>query len=266
LIENDITTEDVNPPPELLITRSAPLATLTINRGVARNTLSRAVLGLIVRALDDIEADPTCRVIALRGVPGVFCTGMDFAESVTSPEIDSDSATRAYMALLRRLGTIERITVAEVDGQALGGGVGVAAACDLVVASPGSSFALPEALWGLLPACVLPYLIRRVGFQRAYAMALTAQPVTAAQAERIGLIDALSDEPQVWLRQLVARAARVDAGAIGELKRHARAFWGFDDEDEQRAVELSSRLARRPEVRRGLHEFVEHRRFPWERR
>lgn len=251
---------------ELIVERSALLATLTINRAAARNTLPRRLVELMGQTLDDLEADLACRIIVVRGAPGVFCTGMDFQDNIGCSESDSEIATAGYMTLLRRLSTIERVTVAVVDGQAIGGGVGIAAACDLVVATSRSSFALPEVLWGLLPACVLPFLIRRVGFQKAYAMALTAQTVTAPQAERCGLVDVLSDEPDQWLRQFAVRESRVNANAIGELKRYAYAIWGFESGDEQRAVALSARLGLSPEVRRGLLDFVENRRFPWERR
>ncbi|HSS01138.1 MAG TPA: enoyl-CoA hydratase-related protein [Kofleriaceae bacterium] len=250
---------------ELVVERSTALTTITLNRATARNSLSRGLLGALRQALDDVEADAACRVIVLRGTAGVFCTGMDFGEHVSISLSDSEAATADFMTILRRLGDIERVTVADIDGQAIGGGVGIAAACDLVIATHGSSFALPEVLWGLLPACVLPFLIRRVGFQRAYAMALTAQSVTAEQAERLGLVDVLSAEPQLWLRQFVARMSRVNAAAVGELKRYARALWDFDTIGERRAISLSARLGSSDEVQRGLRAFVEHRRFPWER-
>ncbi|NUR28322.1 MAG: enoyl-CoA hydratase, partial [Catenulispora sp.] len=101
----------------------------------------------------------------------------------------------AFFDLLTRFTQAPVIVAAAVDGRVAGGGVGLVAACDFVVATEASTFGLPEALWGLLPCCVLPFLIRRVGFQRAHAMALTTRPVAGAEAAAWGLVDETGPDP-----------------------------------------------------------------------
>src|SRR5204863_9100504 len=117
----------------------------------------------------------------------------------------ADRGGAAFFGLLRRFTTVGRVIVSIVDGRVTGGGVGLVAASDLVYATERSSFGLPEALWGLLPCCVLPFLIRRVGYQPAYAMALSTQPVSAQEALRSHLVDAVADDPTALVRRLAAR-------------------------------------------------------------
>jgi polyketide biosynthesis enoyl-CoA hydratase PksH len=241
----------------------AGTVTLTLARPGQANAIDGMVLAELRRALDEAAADPGCRVVVIRGAPGVFCAGLDFEDALGTGNPD-DPGGEAFFDLLRGLTLLPRVVIALVEGQAAGGGVGLAAACDLVVASPASTFALPEALWGLLPCSVLPFLVRRVGFQKAYAMTLTTMPVGAIEAAACGLADVVADDPAAVARRLAYRIGKVSPETVADAKRYVGACAPVSDGDRHRAVAEFSRLVGTPRVRRNLAEYVEHHRMPWE--
>jgi polyketide biosynthesis enoyl-CoA hydratase PksH len=188
------------------------------------NGIDAALLEGVGAALDTAERDPAIHLVVLAGSDGVFCTGMDFGSAEQDAGGSFEDGARRYLDLLARLEASPFLTAASVDGRAIGGGVGLAAACDLVWATERSRFSLPELLWGLLPYSVFPYLRRRVGPQGARALMLATLPWTAEQAMRRGLVDETPDRPDAHLRLLAGRVGRIDREAIAEAKGYARRF------------------------------------------
>jgi polyketide biosynthesis enoyl-CoA hydratase PksH len=234
---------------------------LTLNRPDRRNALDALVIDELDAALDMAERSPDCRVIVLAARGPAFCTGMDVAGAAR--DRGGDTAQR-FFTLLRRFTVVPRTVVCVVDGQVTGGGVGLIAAADLTYSTTSSSFGLPEALWGLLPCCVLPFLIRRVGFQQAYSMSLTTLPLSADEARLCRLVDAVDDEPEALLRRLFFRAEKIAPDLVGDLKRYTARLQPVTPETERAALTELSRLASSPRVRRHLDDFATHGRFPWE--
>lgn len=243
---------------------------LVFDRPEAGNTIDHAFLHDLDLALDTIERDPGIPIVVLRGRDGVFCTGRDLsapteqgAGRAADHGADRDIGPgpgdlfARYMATLRRLATMPRIVIACVDGEVTAGGVGLVAASDLAVATPRSRFGLPELLWGLLPACVTPYLIRRVGFQSAYRMALTTLPVSAQRALDMSLVDDIADRPEQRIRQWALRLVRIQTASIRDLKRFYRDMWIIDQHTEAAAVAEIRRASARPEVQARIRRFVQ---------
>lgn len=247
-----------------------PLLQVTLSRPAQRNAIDSLLLGELGRALDQAEAEAGCRALVLEGAEGIFCTGMDFAEAVAKTAGPAASGpgfapqATTYMRLLGRFSESPLIVVAKVDGLVAGGGVGLVAASDLAVATPRSEFSLPEALWGLLPCCVLPYLIRRIGFQQAYRMALTTQNLSAAAARECRLVDEVAEQPEEAVRRLLLRSLRVEAPVVADLKRYLHRLQPITPEAERAAVEELCRLVARPSAREAIAGFVERGVFPWE--
>ncbi|MEO6575885.1 MAG: enoyl-CoA hydratase/isomerase family protein, partial [Polyangiaceae bacterium] len=126
----------------------------------------------LTHALAEAAANPAVRVVVFVGRDaGVFSRGLDL-EAVVSGKISADAGLAAVAECLKALHAFEKPKLAVVRGVAIGGGLGLAAACDWVLASEASTFAIPELLWGFVPAAILPLLIRRVGQVRAQAWAL----------------------------------------------------------------------------------------------
>jgi polyketide biosynthesis enoyl-CoA hydratase PksH len=132
------------------------------------------------------------------------------------------------------------------------------------VATSASSFALPEALWGLLPANVMPFLIRRVGFQPAYRLTLTTETIPAQEAWRIGLVDTLSDKPDDEIRRYLIRLGRLDEQTILEAKAYFQKMWLLNAAMEQHAIAELSRLMQTERVQTNIRNYAEHQKFPWE--
>jgi 3-carboxymethyl-3-hydroxy-acyl-[acp] dehydratase len=246
------------------VSASSDMLRITMDRVPQQNAINGTLLAELHAVLDEAEQLPGCRLVVIQGAPGVFCTGMDFSDATDSTGSLAERGGAEFLGLLKRLTATPRAVVSVVDGRATGGGVGIAAASDFVVATPRSVFSLPEALWGLLPCCVLPFLIRRVGFQPAYAMSLSTLPVTAEQAHRTHLADELTDQPEHFVRRLRQRVSKLDQSTIAALKRYQRQLWFLSEDMERAAVAEFSRLMSSPAVRERISGFVTSQVFPWE--
>lgn len=253
----------------LIVTRGPKALTITFNRLQSRNSINTTVLKEMNQVLDIAERDRDCRLVIIEGKGGVFCTGMDF-EEITQKEVSTNTENlkiwiRSYMSLLKRFTLISKVIIAKLDGQVLAGGVGLVAASDLVIATERTQFSLSEALWGLLPANVMPYLIRRVGFQKAYAMTLTTQTITAQDAKIIHLIDEINSNLDDAIRRLMLRLVRLDEKTIKDMKAYFRKMWIITEEMEEVAVNELSRLVTEPRVYSNIKNFIKYQRFPWDR-
>ncbi len=167
-----------------------------------RNALTADMVQAMRDALTAIADHPHLRAVVLRGVGGHFCAGGDFSSfqglmATPAPAHGTDpiaTANRAFGQLLQQLQSCEVMTLAVVQGAAMGGGCGLAAACDLVLADHSAVFGTPELGLGLPPAQIAPFLQMRLGTQRSMNMLLHTQRLNAQQASQLGLVDELTDD------------------------------------------------------------------------
>lgn len=234
--------------------------TVTLMRPETGNVLNAALVGELSAALAGCEAEDGPKVLVLAGAPLVFCAGGDFQAAAAGDDLDP---AQLY-DLWRRLSDGPFVSVAAVRGRVNAGGVGLAAACDMVLAESNASFALSELLFGLFPACVLPFLTRRVGAQRAHYLTLSTQPVTAAQALDWGLVDAVEDPLDGLLRKHLLRLRRLDKAAIGRYKRHRTALTGTVETARPAALAANRDMFADPATRAGIARYVAEGKFPWE--
>lgn len=248
----------------IAITRQ-PLATrITLNRPEAQNSITPTMLTELGAALKAAATDASCRLIVLDASGPAFCVGMDVSSAATSRP--DEVGGEAFYGLLHRLSTHPKVVVAAVAGRVVGGGVGLAAACDYVWATPDSSFALPELLWGLLPCCVLPFLILRCGMQFARSMTLSTLPVDATLAWQRGLVDQLMPDFDAALRALSYRLSKVDPRTVRAGKEYLRKLWVLDERTEQIVISEFATLMSSDVVAERLGDFAATRRAPWEAR
>jgi enoyl-CoA hydratase/carnithine racemase len=179
--------------------------------------LDEAFVGAFAARLARVEE---ASAVVLQGVPGRFCLGMDFP-AVSAGGSDHQrlrNALGGFARCLALLMTAPRPTLAVVDGSALGGGLGLAAACDVVLASERARFGLPEALYGLAPAIIRPALLSRLSPQRVNLLLFTCHSRSAEDAVALGLVDRVVAVPELaaaqrhMLRQL--RRARSETVAV----------------------------------------------------
>lgn len=168
---------------------------LTLRRPPA-NALGLPLIDGLNAALDDLEADPVKVVVIASEVPGFFAAGADIKHMSAVDNTAFAAYGTALRETLSRLAAADLISIAAVDGLALGGGLELALACTLRLGGPGARFGLPEVKLGLIPgAGGTQRLPRLVGRGRALDIMLTARQVPAAEALAIGLIDRLTAGP-----------------------------------------------------------------------
>lgn len=238
---------------------------IQINRPDANNAINDRLIQELGEALDACEE--SAKVVVLEGLPEVFCSGADFKEIETRFEHDArrhGQDPAPLYDLWQRLASGPFISVAHVRGKANAGGVGFVAACDVVLCDDKASFSLSELLFGLMPACVLPFLARRIGFAKANTMTLMTQPIAAAQAQEWGLVDACEENSENLLRKQLLRLRRLGKDAIARYKRYASSLDDAISTSRAKALEANVEVFSDPENLRKIARYVRTGRFPWE--
>lgn len=179
-------------PQTLKIHRPAPgVAQVTMARPAVFNAFDELMIGELDEAFAALEADDAVRAIVLAGEGKHFSAGADlqWMKRAAAADLDWNLAdARRFAAMLSRIDQCPKPTVASVQGAALGGGVGLACACDIAIASMSATFAVSEARFGILPAVIGPYVINAVGPRQARRLALATTRIGAEEALRIGLV------------------------------------------------------------------------------
>lgn len=233
-------------------TARTPVVRVTLDSPATRNRLDDELLAELTGALERAERTDAATVFVLDAIGDTFCSGIALGDI---DHADWQPRLVAVHDLLRRLADSPLVTVAVVDGAATGGGVGLAAACDHVIAGPRASFRMTEVLLGLVPAVILPAVAERVGRHRAYSMALGAQELTAEEAAALGLADRHTDDCHHELRLLLRRLRAADPGAVRALKRYRRELYPCDEGHSDRSVRVVSERLGDERVRERLHTF-----------
>lgn len=189
-------------------------------------------------------ANSGTRVIVLKGGSGVFCKGLDIS-AVNDSNVEPGTSITDLAECLLSLRRAPAAVIAVVDGVVLGGGVGLVAASDLVIATENSSFGLPEALFGLAPSIILPFLLERMRPQEVRLWGLSAYARSATQAADAGLVDVvvrggeLERQTAHWVHQL----SRTQADGAGRVKRATAEVAGMSLEMAVRkGVELTAQV------------------------
>lgn len=167
------------------------VVTITLNSPANRNALSPAMRGALRSALDRAATEPEARVVVLDHTGSAFCAGMDLKESAGA--IPGAEGVRELPDLLQRIAACARPVIAKVHGAVRGGGVGVVAACDIVLAASSATFAFSEVRVGLVPAVISVAVLRRMAAAAARELLLTGEVFDAVTAQRAGLVNAVAD-------------------------------------------------------------------------
>ena len=175
------------------------VATVTINRAARRNAFNREVIAALREAFETLEGADGVRVIFITGAGATFSAGADLQwmrDSIDYSEADNHEDAMAMAVMLKQLYDLPALTVALVEGAAFGGGAGLAAACDLAVATENARFAFSEVKLGLIAATISPYVVAAIGPRRARGLFATGRVFGAAFASQIGLIDEVAPQDQ----------------------------------------------------------------------
>ncbi len=255
--------------PAVLYEVRGPVARLTLNRPARRNALDRPTLDLLRAGLDRAEADRV-RVVCLTGAGDrVFCAGADLGDPAGFARGPDPEGPRAFAALLKRLWSYPLPLVARLNGHCLGGGVGLALACDLAVARDDIEVGTPEVRVGLFPMMIAPLILRKASRAKAVEMILTGGRVPAREAEAMGLVTRAV--PAAELDAVVERAvAGLVAAAPLALRLGREALREVEAMPVEAAVDvLCDRLVAllaTEDAAEGMRAFLERRAPQWRER
>ena len=244
---------------------------ITINQPDKKNAFDARTIGALYQAFETLHGADHIRVVFVRGAGGTFSAGADLtwmAAAADWSESDNRSDAMGLAKMLKALHDIPALTVAIVEGAAMGGGAGIVAACDMAVAVRGTKFAFSEVKLGLIPATIAPYVIEAVGARRARALFLTANMFDADYAAHIGLVDAVVPDTAAldgFISQLSGTLAACAPGAMGEAKRlvHDVAHHKVDHSLMEDTAHRIARARVSKEGQEGVRAFLDKRKPRW---
>ena len=253
----------------VLIEREGAIVRMTLNRPDVRNAFDEDVVHALTNAAASAAEDPSVRVVVLAGKGKTFCSGADvgwMAKAIAYSKMDNLSDAEDMARMMERLDTLPMPVIGRIQGSALGGGVGLAAICDIVVAADDAVFALSEVKLGILPAVVGPYVMRKVGISAARELFLTGIRFDAMRARQIGLVHEVvpADALDAAVAKRVADVLAGSPAGIARAKALIREIAGAHPNDvigvTTNAI-ASQRVSE--EGQEGLRAFLEKRKPSW---
>jgi methylglutaconyl-CoA hydratase len=246
------------------------VSTIWMNRPAVHNAFDAALIAELTAACRALDADVAVRIVVLAGRGKSFCAGADLnwmQQAGSASAEDNLADAQALAALLRSLAELGKPTIARVQGAAIGGGMGLACACDICVVSPDAVFAAAEVRLGLIPAAIGPYVLRAIGPRQGHRYFLTAEPIGAARAVELGLAHEMVaperlDERVAELGAALLKGAPA-AQAAAKTWLRAIAHQPVDDGLVADAARRLAELRVAPEAREGLAAFLEKRPAAW---
>jgi methylglutaconyl-CoA hydratase len=254
----------------LEIVREAGVATIWMNRPDVHNAFNAQLIADLTAACIALDADDTVRAVVLAGRGKSFSAGADLnwmkaAGEASEAENFADAMKLAGM--LRTLAEMKKPTIARVHGAALGGGMGLASACDICIAGDRAVFATSEVKFGIIPSAISPYVIRAIGERQAYRYFQTAERITAARAAALGLAHeaVATEELDAKVKEVVEALLQGGPKSQAAAKDLIRAVANRPVSDavvEDTARRIAS-LRVTPEAKEGLAAFLDKRPAAW---
>lgn len=246
------------------------VAVLTMNRPAVFNAFDETLIAELDAAFELLGGDDSVRAIVLAGAGKHFSAGADLQwmqRAAAAAQEDNLADARRFAAMLARIAECPKPTLARVQGAALGGGVGLVAACDMALASDLASFSVSEAKMGILPAVIGPHLVNAVGLREARRLALTASRIGADEALRLGLVQRAvpAEQLDAAVEALVTDLLACGPQAQAEIKQlYARLAPGpVTAEVRELTAQTIARVRTTPEAREGFSAFLGKRKPNW---
>jgi methylglutaconyl-CoA hydratase len=255
----------------LLIKREGAVEYLTLNRPDVRNAFNEQVIAELAEwsARTSLHPASAPRVVVLAGAGKMFCAGADVTWMSKTVHYSEEENLRDAMAMSRMFAALNELPVpliGRVHGAALGGGAGLAAVCDIVVAEEQAVFGFTEVKLGILPAVISPFALAKIGRAAARELFLTGARFSAARAKEIGLVHAVAPPQELdskiadYVREILAAGPEAVAASKGLI----REVWERSIHDAM-PLTASAIAARRvsAEGQEGLKAFLEKRKASW---
>ena len=248
----------------VLIARNGAVGTLTLNRPDKRNALDSATVAGLTRGLDELGSDDTVRVITLTGAGNDFCAGADLAQleriAAGADAMENLRDAQSLGAVFIQMRNTPKPIIALVRGNAIAGGAGLAAACDIVLAGDDAIFGYPEVHLGFVPAMVMAMLRRSVGEKIAFDLVARGGRITAGEALQFGLINRVFDAARfdTDAKQYVDDLSKRSASAVALTKRLLYGMDTMSFEDAiARGAEVNALARSTEDCRTGVRKFLD---------
>ena len=253
----------------LTVRRDGPVEHLTLNRPEVRNAFNEQVIQELTEWTAAVQADRDVRVVVLAGAGSAFCAGADLTWMTRMASYSPEENVRDATAMARLFSAIDRLSIpliGRIHGAALGGGAGLAAVCDIVVADEGAVFGFTEVKLGIVPAVVSPYVLAKIGSSAARELFFTGARFDAVRAKEIGLVHAVvtADQMDGRVAEYVKEVLSAAPGAIATAKDLLRQIAGRPPQD-MTGLTAATIAARRasPEGQEGMRAFLDKRKAAW---
>ena len=243
---------------------------ITFNRPEIHNAFDDRLIAALTTELTRLGDDAAVRAVVLTGSGKSFSAGADLnwmRRTATYGEAENLADARALAKLMATLNELPKPTIARVNGAALGGGTGLVACCDIVVASAAAVFGTTEVRLGLIPSVIGPYVVAAVGARQARRLMLTGERISAAEAARVGLVHEVvaADQLDGAVGTILGHLLQGGPAALTAVKRLVREFAGRPIEPD--LIDASARriaaLRATPEAREGIAAFLAKRPASW---
>nr|BBH88381.1 enoyl-CoA hydratase [Thermosporothrix sp. COM3] len=250
-------------------THQGRVAVVTLQRPEVRNAFNAEMMQELIDAFQMLHQSSQLHAVVLTGAGPIFCAGADIRmmqESVHYSEEQNREDALRLSDLMRVINTCPCPVVGRVSGAAMGGGVGLVAVCDIVIAAADTRFALSEVKLGIAPAAISPYVLRKIGETHARALFVTGERFTAERARQIGLVHVVVPAEQLdtalesTLKELLSsapqamRVCKTLATTVGQMP---------SEEAREYTAATIARLRTSPEGQEGLTAFLEKRTPKW---
>ncbi len=246
------------------------VARVVFNRPEVKNAFNETLIAEIAEAMKTLSQDASVRVVVLAGAGDAFSAGADLAwmkRAAAFSAAENKQDARRLAAMLNAIYECEKPVIALVHGACMGGGVGLAAACDIVIAAEDAFFALSEVRLGIIPAVISPFVLHAIGARQARRFFLTGERFDAAKAKEIGLAHmvCLKAQMEATLDGVVRNLLACGPAAQKEAKALIRLVAGrpIDDAVMEETAGLIARVRSTPEGKEGVGAFLEKRRANW---
>jgi methylglutaconyl-CoA hydratase len=255
----------------LLVHRDGAVEHVTLNRPDVRNAFNEALIAELTSWASSVRDDPAVRVVVLSGAGKSFCAGADISWMAKTVEFSEDENMRDAAAASHMFGAVNTLPVpviGRVHGAALGGGVGLAAVCDIVVAEDAAIFGFTEVKLGILPAVISPFVLDKIGRSAARELFLTGARFSARRAREIGLVHEVVNPSDLdaTVRKYVDECLTGGPEAMAAAKAVIAQVWNqpFEAAVPITAAALAERRVS-AEGQEGLRAFLEKRKPSWNR-
>jgi len=254
----------------LQIELQGPVATIWMNRPDLHNAFDEILIAELTAACIALDEDKDVRVVVLAGRGKSFSAGADLnwmKRAANNGLDDNLNDARALARMLRTLAEMKKPTIARIQGAALGGGMGLAAACDIAVASTKAVFATSEVKFGIIPSAISPYVLRAIGARQATRYFQSAERIDAVRAREIGLVHETVEAEQLDAKVEAIVGALLQGGPLAQAAAkdliRTVSHQPINDTLVEETAHRIAHLRATPEAREGIAAFLDKRSPAW---